>query len=165
MPVPDTNRFMEALNDESPLQIVGTINAYCALLAKAAGFRAIYLSGAGVANASFGLPDLGMTTMNDVADDVRRITDVCELPLLVDVDTGWGAALNIARTVRMMSKAGAAAIHIEDQLAAKRCGHRPGKALVEPSEMTDRIHAAVDARDSQSLQQSWPALTPWPAKG
>jgi methylisocitrate lyase len=136
----------QALAHEKPLQIVGTINAYCALLAESAGFRAIYLSGAGVANASFGLPDLGVTTLNDVAEDVRRITSVTELPLLVDADTGWGTALNIARTVQTFSRAGAAGMHLEDQETAKRCGHRPGKALVETKEMCDRIRAAVDAR-------------------
>ena len=136
----------EALNEERPLQLVGVVNAYAALLAGQCGFRAIYLSGAGVANASFGLPDLGMTTLTDVLDDVRRITAASRLPLLVDVDTGWGHAFMIARTVREMVRAGAAGIHIEDQVAAKRCGHRPGKALVTTGEMVDRIRAAVDAR-------------------
>lgn len=136
----------QALAHEQPLQIVGTINAYCALLAESAGFRAIYLSGAGVANASFGLPDLGITTLSDVAEDVRRITSVTELPLLVDADTGWGTALNIARTVQTLTRAGAAGVHLEDQETAKRCGHRPGKALVASQEMCDRIRAAVDAR-------------------
>jgi methylisocitrate lyase len=139
-------RFRAALAAEQPLQIVGTINAYAALLAERVGFRAIYLSGAGVANASYGLPDLGMTTLNDVLEDVRRITAVTPLPLLVDVDTGWGTALMIARTIREMIRAGAAGIHIEDQVQAKRCGHRPGKALVPAQEMVDRIKAAVDAR-------------------
>jgi methylisocitrate lyase len=135
-----------ALVEEKPLQVVGTINAYSALLAEQSGFRALYLSGAGVANASFGLPDLGMTTLTDVLDDVRRITAASRLPLLVDVDTGWGHAFMIGRTVREMIRAGAAGIHIEDQVAAKRCGHRPGKALVSCGEMVDRIKAAVDGR-------------------
>src|SRR5690606_38905024 len=124
-------RFRRALEVERPLQIVGTINAYSALLAESAGFRAIYLSGAGVANASFGLPDLGMTSMNDVLEDVRRITGRSELPLVVDIDTGWGGALNIGRTIREMIRAGAAAVHLEDQVAQKRCGHRPNKAIVD----------------------------------
>jgi len=136
----------KALLEEKPLQLVGVINAYAALLAGQCGFRAIYLSGAGVANASFGLPDLGMTTLTDVLEDVRRITGASRLPLLVDVDTGWGHAFMIARTVREMIRAGAAGMHIEDQVAAKRCGHRPGKALVSCDEMVDRIRAAVDAR-------------------
>jgi methylisocitrate lyase len=136
----------QALSQETPLQIVGTINAYCALLAESVGFRAIYLSGAGVANASFGLPDLGVTTLNDVAEEVRRITAITRLPLLVDADTGWGTDLTIARTVQSLSRAGAAAMHLEDQQTAKRCGHRPGKALVEAAEMVNRIRAAVDAR-------------------
>ncbi len=135
-----------SLADEKPLQVVGAINAYAALMAERIGFRAIYLSGAGVANASFGMPDLGMTTLNDVLDDVRRITAASRLPLLVDVDTGWGHAFMVGRTVREMIRAGAAGIHIEDQVAAKRCGHRPGKALVPVGEMVDRIKAAVDAR-------------------
>jgi len=135
-----------ALKEEQPLQLVGVVNAYAALLAGECGFRAIYLSGAGVANASFGLPDLGMTTLTDVLEDVRRITGVSRLPLLVDVDTGWGHAFMIGRTVREMIRAGAAGMHIEDQVAAKRCGHRPGKALVSCDEMVDRIRAAVDAR-------------------
>ena len=140
------NRLWAALAEEKPLQVVGTINAYSALLAEQAGFRALYLSGAGVANASLGLPDLGMTTLNDVLEDVRRITSASRLPLLVDVDTGWGHAFMIGRTVREMIRAGAAGIHIEDQVAAKRCGHRPGKALVSAGEMVDRIKAAVDGR-------------------
>ncbi|MGB5248070.1 MAG: methylisocitrate lyase [Gammaproteobacteria bacterium] len=139
-------RLWEALESERPLQVVGTINAYSALLAERAGFRAIYLSGAGVANASFGLPDLGITSLNDVCEDVRRISGITELPLLVDADTGWGQAFMIARTVRDLTRAGAAGIHIEDQVQAKRCGHRPGKALVGSAEMCDRIRAAVDAR-------------------
>lgn len=144
---PSSGPLWQAIAQEKPLQIVGAINAYCALLAESAGFRAIYLSGAGVANASFGLPDLGVTTLNDVAEDVRRITAVCRLPLLVDADTGWGTALNISRTVQTLSRAGAAGMHLEDQQFAKRCGHRPGKALVESDEMVDRIRAAVDARN------------------
>jgi methylisocitrate lyase len=139
-------RFWQALQDERPLQVVGTINAYAALLAERAGFRALYLSGAGVANASFGLPDLAMTTLNDVCEDIRRITYATGLPLLVDADTGWGTAFMIGRTIREITRAGAAACHIEDQVSAKRCGHRPGKALVETAEMADRIKAAVDAR-------------------
>jgi methylisocitrate lyase len=139
-------RLWQALDAERPLQVVGTINAFSALLAERAGFRAIYLSGAGVANASFGLPDLGITSLNDVCEDVRRIAGATELPLLVDADTGWGQAFMIARTVRDLTRAGAAGIHIEDQVQAKRCGHRPGKALVGQDEMVDRIRAAVDAR-------------------
>jgi methylisocitrate lyase len=136
---------------ERPLVIVGTVNAYCAMLAQRAGFRAIYLSGAGVANASFGLPDLGMTSLDNVLEDARRITGACDLPLLVDVDTGWGDALGVARTVREMQRAGVAAIHIEDQVAQKRCGHRPGKAIVDAGEMVDRIRSAVDGRDDPSF--------------
>jgi methylisocitrate lyase len=139
-------RFRAALAEERPLQIVGTINAYTALLAEKAGHAAIYLSGAGVANASFGLPDLAMTTLNDVCEDVRRIAGATELPLLVDADTGWGSAFMIARTIREMTRAGAAGCHLEDQVGVKRCGHRPGKALVEPREMCDRLTAAVDGR-------------------
>ena len=139
-------RFRSALDAERPLQVVGAVNAYAALLAERAGFKALYLSGAGVANASFGLPDLGMTSLNDVCEDIRRITGATELPLLVDADTGWGAAFNISRTVQEMIRAGAAALHIEDQVAAKRCGHRPGKELVDAAEMCDRIKAAVDGR-------------------
>ena len=139
-------RFRAALDAERPLQIVGAINAYTALLAERAGFRAIYLSGAGVANASFGLPDLAMTTLNDVCEDIRRIASASDLPLLVDADTGWGSAFMIARTIREMTWAGAAGCHLEDQVAVKRCGHRPGKALVESREMCDRIKAAVDGR-------------------
>ena len=144
-------RFRAALDAERPLQIVGTINAFSALLARQAGFRATYLSGAGVANASFGLPDLAMTTLNDVCEDVRRIAYASDLPLLVDADTGWGGAFMIGRTVRELARAGAAGCHIEDQVAAKRCGHRPGKALVESDEMCDRIRAAVDAREDGSF--------------
>lgn len=139
-------RLRAAVEAERPLQIVGTVNAYSALLAEKAGFRAIYLSGAGVANASFGLPDLGMTSLNDVCEDVRRITSATELPLLVDADTGWGGAFNIAKTCADLIKSGAGGMHLEDQVAAKRCGHRPGKALVATDEMVDRIKAAVDGR-------------------
>jgi methylisocitrate lyase len=139
-------RFRAALAAERPLQVAGTINAYTAKLAEATGFRAIYLSGGGVAANSLGVPDLGLSTMEDVLTDVRRITDACPLPLLVDIDTGWGGAFNIARTIREMIKAGAAAIHIEDQVSAKRCGHRPGKELVPTEEMVDRIKAATDAK-------------------
>lgn len=140
-------RFRDAVAAERPLQVVGAINANHALLAKRAGFKAIYLSGGGVAAGSLGLPDLGISNLDDVLTDVRRITDVCDLPLLVDVDTGFGAsAFNVARTVRSMEKFGAAAIHIEDQVGAKRCGHRPNKEIVTQQEMVDRIKAAVDAR-------------------
>jgi methylisocitrate lyase len=140
-------RFREAVAQEKPLQVIGTINANHALMAKRAGFRAIYLSGGGVAAGSLGMPDLGISSLDDVLIDIRRITDVCDLPLLVDVDTGFGAsAFNVARTTRSLIKAGAAAMHIEDQVGAKRCGHRPGKELVAPDEMADRIKAAVDAR-------------------
>jgi methylisocitrate lyase len=143
-------RLRAAVQQENPLQVVGAINAYAARLAQRQGFRALYLSGAGVANASFGLPDLGMTSLNDVCEDVRRITDASDLPLLVDADTGWGTAFNIARTCRELIRSGAAGMHIEDQVAAKRCGHRPGKELVSREEMVDRIRAAVDGRtDSQ----------------
>ena len=139
-------RFRAALEKERPLQIVGAINAYAALLAEKAGFNAIYLSGAGVANASFGLPDLAMTTLNDVCEDVRRIASATDVPLLVDADTGWGSAFMIARTIREMTWAGAAGCHLEDQVAVKRCGHRPGKTLVAAEEMCDRIKSAVDGR-------------------
>lgn len=139
-------RFRAALDAERPLQIVGAINAFAALQAEKAGFRAIYLSGAGVANASFGLPDLAMTTLSDVCEDIRRITAATDLPLLVDADTGWGSALMIARTIGEMTRAGAAGCHLEDQVADKRCGHRPGKELVSSGEMCDRIKAAVDGR-------------------
>jgi methylisocitrate lyase len=143
-------RFRLAVAQERPLQVAGAINAYTARLAHATGFRALYLSGGGVAANSLGIPDLGISTMEDVLTDVRRITDVVDLPLLVDIDTGWGGAFNIARTIRSMIKAGSAAVHIEDQVSAKRCGHRPGKELVATEEMADRIKAAVDARtDSQ----------------
>ncbi|NCF50952.1 methylisocitrate lyase [Gammaproteobacteria bacterium] len=144
-------RLWNAIEDERPLQIVGAINAYTALLAEQAGFRAIYLSGAGVANASFGLPDLAMTTLNDVCEDIRRISGATELPLLVDADTGWGSAFMIGRTIREMARAGAAGCHLEDQVAVKRCGHRPGKALVNPGEMCDRLKAAVDARQDDQF--------------
>lgn len=137
----------QALEIERPLAVVGTINAYAALLAERAGFRAIYLSGAGVANHSFGLPDLAMTTLNDVCEDIRRISYACPLPLLVDADTGWGSAFMIGRSIRELLRSGAAGCHLEDQVSAKRCGHRPGKALVESAEMVDRIKAAVDARE------------------
>lgn len=139
-------RLRSALQLESPLQVVGAIHAYAALMAVATGFRALYLSGAGVANASYGMPDLGMTALPDVLTDARRITDVCTVPLLVDADTGWGNELGIARTVKLMENAGVAAIHIEDQVAAKRCGHRPNKTIVSQQEMVDRIKAAVDAK-------------------
>ena len=139
-------RFRQAVDAERPLQVAGAINACCARLAERAGFRALYLSGAGVANAAFGLPDLGMTSLNDVAEEARRITGTTDLPLLVDCDTGWGSSLTIARTVREMERARVAAIHLEDQVDAKRCGHRPGKQLVSSEIMCDRIKAAVDAR-------------------
>ncbi|NCF34275.1 MAG: methylisocitrate lyase, partial [Proteobacteria bacterium] len=135
-----------AFANEKPLQIPGTINAYTALMAEQVGYKAIYLSGGGVANASYGLPDLGMTSLNDVLEDVRRITSATAIPLLVDIDTGWGGAFNIARTIREMTQAGAAAVHIEDQVAQKRCGHRPNKAIVSVAEMVDRIKAAMDAK-------------------
>ena len=139
-------KFRQALKQESPLQVVGTINAYTAIMAESEGYKAIYLSGAGVANASFGLPDLGMTSLNDVLEDVRRITSASSLPLLVDIDTGWGGAFNISRSVKEMIKAGAAGVHIEDQVAQKRCGHRPNKEIVSRQEMADRVKAAVDAK-------------------
>lgn len=145
------NRFRKALQQEKPLQIAGTINAYTALLAERASFKAIYLSGSGVASASYGMPDLGITNLRDVLDDVYRITNVSTLPLIVDIDTGWGNALNIARTIKSMSKAGAAGVHIEDQEQAKRCGHRPGKVIVSTAEMCDRLKAAVDARIDPSF--------------
>jgi methylisocitrate lyase len=144
-------RFRAAVAQEKPLQVVGTINAYCALLAERAGFRALYLSGAGVANASFGLPDLGMTSLNDVCEDVRRITAATTLPLLVDADTGWGTAFSISRSIAELERAGAAALHLEDQMQAKRCGHRPGKELVSADEMSDRIKAAVDGRNDHTF--------------
>ncbi|MFT5420762.1 MAG: methylisocitrate lyase [Candidatus Endobugula sp.] len=144
-------RFRLAMEVESPLQIIGTINAYSALLAERAGFKALYLSGAGVANASHGLPDLGMTTLTDVCEDIRRITATTNTPLLVDADTGWGAAAMVSRSVKEMIRAGAAACHIEDQVQAKRCGHRPNKALVSQAEMCDRIKAAADGRTDDSF--------------
>ena len=145
-------RFRDALQQEKPLQVIGAINAYHARMAKRAGFRAIYLSGGGVAAGSLGLPDLGISNLDDVLTDVRRITDVCDLPLLVDVDTGFGAsAFNVARTTRSLVKFGAAAMHMEDQVGAKRCGHRPGKELVSKEEMADRIKAAVDARTDRDF--------------
>lgn len=139
-------RFKIAVNKEKPLQIVGAINAYCALMAAHAGYRALYLSGAGVANASYGLPDLAITSLDNVLEDARRITGVTEIPLLVDIDTGWGSEFNIARTIHLMGRAGVAAVHIEDQPGIKRCGHRPGKHVVPVEEMMDRIKAAVDAK-------------------
>ncbi|KAB0286886.1 2-methylisocitrate lyase [Vibrio fortis] len=139
-------KFREAVANNHPLQIVGTINPYCAMMAKNLGHQAIYLSGGGIANASYGLPDLGITTLNDVLVDVERITNACDLPLLVDIDTGFGGAFNIARTIKAMEKAGAAAVHMEDQVAQKRCGHRPNKAIVSQAEMVDRVKAAADAR-------------------
>lgn len=145
------SRFRQAVDASRPLQVVGVINAYCARLASRAGFQSLYLSGAGVANAAFGLPDLGMTTLNDVAEEARRITATTDLPLLVDCDTGWGSALTIERTVREMTRAGVAAIHLEDQVDQKRCGHRPGKQLVSTEEMIDRLKAATDARTDPGL--------------
>lgn len=144
-------RFRAALKSNQPLQIVGAINAYSALMADQIGHKAIYLSGGGVANASYGLPDLGMTSLNDVLADVSRITSVTELPLLVDIDTGWGGAFNIAKTVKDMIRCGAAAVHMEDQVSQKRCGHRPNKELVSTAEMVDRIKSAVDARTDESF--------------
>jgi len=139
--------FRQVLAEHKPLQIVGAINAYSAMLAEHAGHHAIYLSGAGVANASYGLPDLGITSLNDVISDVERICGATELPLLVDIDTGWGGAFNISRTIKAMEKAGAAAVHMEDQVSQKRCGHRPNKAIVSLSEMVDRVKSAVDGRN------------------
>lgn len=139
-------KFREAIAAEKPLQVVGTINAYAAMMAEEVGYKAIYLSGGGVANASYGLPDLGMTSLNDVLEDVRRITSASSLPLLVDIDTGWGGAFNIAKTIKDMIAAGAAGVHIEDQVAQKRCGHRPNKEIVSREEMEDRIKAAADAK-------------------
>lgn len=144
-------KFRQAIKNESPLQVVGTINAYTAMMAERVGHKALYLSGAGVANASFGLPDLGMTSLNDVCEDIRRITGATDLPLLVDADTGWGGAFNIARTVQEMTRAGAAGFHIEDQVAQKRCGHRPNKEIVSQGEMVDRVKAAVDARTDEDF--------------
>lgn len=144
-------RLRAAVATERPLQVVGAINAYSALLAERAGFRALYLSGAGVANASYGLPDLGITTLDNVLEDTRRITAATRLPLLVDADTGFGSAFSIARTVKELARAGAAGLHLEDQVQAKRCGHRPGKAIVPKEEMVDRVKAAVDARTDASF--------------
>ena len=144
-------RLMHALAQEKPLQVVGAISAYAARLAEASGFKALYVSGGGVSASSCGIPDLGITTLEDVLIDVRRVTGVTDLPVLVDIDTGWGGAFNIARTIESMIKAGAAAVHIEDQVAEKRCGHRPGKAIVSTEEMTDRIKAAADARTDDSF--------------
>jgi methylisocitrate lyase len=145
-------KFRQALKDESPLQVIGTINANHALVAKRAGYRAIYLSGGGVAAGSLGMPDLGINNLDDVLTDIRRITDVCDLPLLVDIDTGFGSsAFNIARTVKSLIKFGAAACHIEDQVGAKRCGHRPGKEVVSKEEMVDRVKAAVDAKTDKDF--------------
>ena len=151
-------KFYDAIKVEKPLQIAGTINAYSALMAQRAGFKALYLSGSGVAAASFGIPDLGITTMNDVAEDARRITARVDLPLLVDIDTGWGGAFSIARTIKEMEHAGVAAVHIEDQVSQKRCGHRPGKELVDKLEMGDRIKAAVDARSDLIIMARTDAL-------
>lgn len=156
--MPASQKFADALETESPLQIAGAINAYAAILAEHAGFRALYLSGGGVANWSYGLPDLGMTSRDDVIEDVRRITDVTACPLLVDIDTGWGSALNIARTIGQMETAGAACVHIEDQVGTKRCGHRPGKALVSTEEMVDRLKAAVDARQTLGIMARTDAI-------
>lgn len=144
-------KFRAAISANQPLQIVGTINSYTAMMAERTGHQAIYLSGAGVANASFGLPDLGMTSLNDVCEDIRRITAATSVPLLVDADTGWGGAFNIARTVKEMTRAGAAGFHIEDQVAQKRCGHRPNKEIVSLEEMVDRVKASVDARSDESF--------------
>jgi methylisocitrate lyase len=144
-------KFREALSNNSPLKIVGTINAYSALLAEKSGHRAIYLSGGGVAASSLGVPDLGITSLQDVLIDVERITNVTEIPLLVDADTGWGGAFNIARTVKSLTNAGAAGLHIEDQVAQKRCGHRPNKEIVTSKEMIDRLKAAVDAKTDQNF--------------
>ena len=151
IPASAGGRLRNALAQERPLQVVGTVNAFSALLAERAGFRALYLSGAGVANASFGLPDLGITSLNDVCEDVRRISSASDLPLLVDADTGWGAAFNISRTISDLIRSGAAGCHLEDQVQAKRCGHRPGKALVTSGEMVDRIKAAVDGRTDREF--------------
>lgn len=144
-------KFRQAIKDSNPLMIVGTINAYSAILAEKQNHKAIYLSGGGVAAASYGVPDLGITTMDDVLIDAKRITAASSLPLLVDIDTGWGGAFNIARTIKEMTKAGVAAVHMEDQVSQKRCGHRPNKSLVSANEMTDRIKAAVDAREDDSF--------------
>lgn len=153
-----SQKFKAAIQAEKPLQIVGSTNAYHALIAQQAGFKAIYLSGAGVANASFGMPDLAITTLNDVVEDARRITGRVDLPLLVDIDTGWGGAFNIARTVKDFERTGVACVHIEDQVSQKRCGHRPGKELVDKFEMGDRIKAAVDARSDLLVMARTDAL-------
>jgi methylisocitrate lyase len=145
------NQFRQAVHQERPLQVVGAINAIAALLAQKNGFKAIYLSGAGVANAAFGLPDLGLTSLSEVCEEVRRITAACSLPLLVDIDTGWGSALGIERTIQQLTRAGAAAVHLEDQVSEKRCGHRPGKQLVSCDEMCDRVRTACSARTDSSL--------------
>ena len=145
-PLSPGGRFRQALREERPLQIMGTINAYAAMMAEHVGYRALYLSGAGVANYSYGLPDLGMTSMGDVLADLRRITSAVSLPIIVDIDTGWGGAFNITRAIRQMIAAGAAAVHIEDQVSQKRCGHRPNKAIVPAGEMVDRLKAAADAK-------------------
>jgi len=147
MEMPPGTAFSTTLKVESPMQVVGVTNPYHAIMAKTAGFNALYLSGSGVATASYGLPDLGMTTLDNVLEDVRRITSAVDLPLLVDVDTGWGGAFMIARTMKEMAKAGAAGVHIEDQVQAKRCGHRPGKQIVSSAEMCDRLKAAADAKE------------------
>ncbi|MGE3392031.1 MAG: isocitrate lyase/phosphoenolpyruvate mutase family protein, partial [Gammaproteobacteria bacterium] len=139
-------KFRDAVAAQPPLRVVGAVNAYAAMIAQRVGHRALYLSGSGVATASYGLPDLGITSLDNVLEDARRITGAVSLPLLVDVDTGWGGAFNIARTIKEMIRAGVAAVHLEDQVQQKRCGHRPGKAVVEQAEMVDRIKAAVDAR-------------------
>ena len=144
-------KFRKALAENNPLIIPGTINAYSAILAEKSGHQALYLSGGGVAAASYGIPDLGITSMEDVLIDVKRITDASSLPLLVDIDTGWGGAFNISRTIKEMIQAGAAAVHIEDQISQKRCGHRPNKSIVSPAEMEDRIKAAVDGRTDESF--------------
>ena len=149
--VPAGARLRQALETENPLQIVGVVNAYSALLAKETGFHCIYLSGSGVAAASYGLPDLGITSLEDVLIDARRITSACDLPLLVDIDTGWGGAFNIARTIQEMERAGVAAVHIEDQVAQKRCGHRPNKVVVPVDEMCDRISVAIDAKSDPNF--------------
>ena len=145
------SNFRQAVANEKPLQVIGAINAYTARMAEATGFKALYLSGGGLAANSLGMPDLGISTMEDVLTDVRRITDVTSLPLLVDIDTGWGGAFNIARTIRSMEKAGAGAVHMEDQVGTKRCGHRPGKEVVARQEMVDRVKAAVDARRDEGF--------------
>ena len=144
-------RFRDALDKNHPLQIVGTINAYTALMATKIGHQSIYISGGACANASYGLPDLGMTSMNDVLEDARRITSVVDTPLLIDIDTGWGGAFNIARTIKESIRAGVAAVHMEDQVAQKRCGHRPNKEIVSKEEMVDRVKAAVDARTDDNF--------------